>query len=328
MKTNFFLFNDSFRFYNDQKEQVGSRYLNSVFMRRSAATDILDHFLKGLKNLPLHKMLQVSMDGPNVNWKFIELLEEHLWNNDQAAHDFPRFLHLGSCSLHIVHGALNTGHDQAKWQIDTVLSSAYWLFKDSPARRAKYIEHTGKACFPEKFCRTRWLENVGPATKLVENYESLKSFVENVKDPRRKSLKSWLRLEAAFKKPYLKAQLYFFISIAKLVEPFLRRFQSDKPLSILLYEELHDVMRSVMKRIVKPDVLKAAKTGRQLMLIDLLEKKTKTLLDPEEIDLGYGASREIKPMKEEIGELRAAQEKKPSKEKKEKLERMERLYNE
>lgn len=41
-----------------------------------ATSDILHSFKQGIKPLSVNKLLQVSMDGPNVNWKFLKLLCE------------------------------------------------------------------------------------------------------------------------------------------------------------------------------------------------------------------------------------------------------------
>lgn len=65
-------------------------------MNGTKAEDILDSFLEGLKPLNINKMIQVSMDGPNVNWKFYHLLTE-LEN--------VNVIQSGSCSLPVVHGA-------------------------------------------------------------------------------------------------------------------------------------------------------------------------------------------------------------------------------
>nr|CAD7432543.1 unnamed protein product [Timema monikensis] len=44
----------------------------------STAEELLKHFLDDISPLPLYKLIQVSMDGPNVNLKFITLLQEHI----------------------------------------------------------------------------------------------------------------------------------------------------------------------------------------------------------------------------------------------------------
>ena len=58
------------RYWDTSKNVVVSRYLTSTFMNRATANDIVEKFSSALREVPCEKMLQVSMDGPNVNWKF------------------------------------------------------------------------------------------------------------------------------------------------------------------------------------------------------------------------------------------------------------------
>ena len=47
------------------------------------------------------------MDGSNVNWAFHEDLESYRKIEDPKA---PSLLNIGSCGLHVLHGAYKTGH--------------------------------------------------------------------------------------------------------------------------------------------------------------------------------------------------------------------------
>ena len=53
----------------------------------------------------LENLIQVSMDGPTVNWKMLDLIVEDRNSNET----YPNLLDVGSCSLHVVHGAFRTG---------------------------------------------------------------------------------------------------------------------------------------------------------------------------------------------------------------------------
>jgi len=125
----------------------------------------------------LAKLTQVSMDGPSVNWKFLETLQTSL--HPDAAD--PQLLGLGSCGLHVIHGTFQTGHKAADWTINEMLRGLYGLFKDSPARRADYMAVTGNKVFPKKFCQVRWLVNVDVATRAMEVLPHVTKYVESVK---------------------------------------------------------------------------------------------------------------------------------------------------
>ncbi|CAH0562856.1 unnamed protein product [Brassicogethes aeneus] len=120
-------------------------------MTGATSQDILKHFKEGIKPLHLNKLLQISIDGPNVNWKFVKLLCEE---------EEITLLEIGSCGLHVVHGAFQTGHNSVKWMVIDALSSFYFLFKDSLARRAAFTKLTNQTVFPLKYCRVRWVESV------------------------------------------------------------------------------------------------------------------------------------------------------------------------
>ena len=61
-------------YWDDVLNRVCTRYLDSTFVCRSRSDDLLEHFLLGLQSLDKVKLIQVSMDGPNVNWAFFEEL--------------------------------------------------------------------------------------------------------------------------------------------------------------------------------------------------------------------------------------------------------------
>ena len=64
------------------------------------------------------KMIELSMDGPNINWKVFDLLKSH-----RREAEWSPLMNLQSCSLHIVHGAFQTGNKATDWQIDIVLKA-------------------------------------------------------------------------------------------------------------------------------------------------------------------------------------------------------------
>lgn len=63
------------RFYDETKNEVTTQYLTSSFLSTASAIDILQGFKASLGHLSLSKIFQTSMDGPNVNWAFIDRLK-------------------------------------------------------------------------------------------------------------------------------------------------------------------------------------------------------------------------------------------------------------
>ena len=141
------------------------------------------------------KLLQVSMDGPNVNWKLLRLLEEE--RNSSPA---PKLLNLGSCGLHVLLGAYGHGQKQSEWELDLFLKNCFSIFKRSPARRSDYLQandihvsHEGRDksyLFPLKFCGHRWLENSKSLNRILEIFDKLKNYFSWLETQRRQQIQS------------------------------------------------------------------------------------------------------------------------------------------
>ena len=93
-----------FRYWNEAPKQVNTQFFDSRFLKRPNAKNLFDCLMSSLKNLLLERLLQLSMDGPNTNWSVLKLLHE-----DRCEKDYPNIIDIGSCSLHVVHGAFKSG---------------------------------------------------------------------------------------------------------------------------------------------------------------------------------------------------------------------------
>ena len=76
-------------------------------------------------------------------------------------------LSVGFCGLLGINGALKTGHVTVKWKVQFLLRSFYKLFRDSPARRADYINWAESELFLNKLCSVGWIENVDVCQKSI-----------------------------------------------------------------------------------------------------------------------------------------------------------------
>ena len=149
-------------------------YIGSAFMGHGDAVNCLENLLGVLYELDyVHKLIQLGMDGPNVNWKLHFLLKEKRLSKD---HESPILLEVGSCSTHVLHGAYNTAQSVTDCGLVKILKSCYSIFKDSPARRSDYLaahstQHTKVKIHhlsPLKCCWHRWLGNVKCLDRAVE----------------------------------------------------------------------------------------------------------------------------------------------------------------
>ena len=138
------------RFWDVNANRVKNRYFGSSFLGHTTSKDLLTHFNDVVKDLEPSKLYQISMDGPNVNLKFFDDFSRSF-----AENNLHSLVNIGVCSLHVVHGSLKSGEEITQWGLKKILSSAYRILHDSPARREDYNSVTGSSLYPFKFCSTR-----------------------------------------------------------------------------------------------------------------------------------------------------------------------------
>ena len=167
------------RFWDPVENEVCIRNFTSAFLGKTKAVDLLGTFKNSLDDFSLEKMVQVSMDVPNVNLRFFKGLKTYLKTlENQAA-----LLDIGSCGLHVCHNSYKGAIIATTWDIVQFLRCVYNIFKDVPTRRALYIEYTQSNLFSLKFgATTRWLENEHVAGRALDMLPSLRKFVISAKE--------------------------------------------------------------------------------------------------------------------------------------------------
>jgi hypothetical protein len=243
------------RFWDEDKNLTVTRYLGSQFLGHCTAKDLLNRLKEATKHLDTSKILQVSMDGPNVNHKFYR---DYVADRKVAEPDSPDLLDLGSCGLHVIHGAFKTGATVTGWKIDSLLRSLWYLFSDSPARRADYTASTGSEIFPLQFCSTRWIEDVIVGERVVAIWKDVCAYVNALSaGPKAKvpNSASYSCVAKAVNDPLTLPKVHMFISVAKSLMPFLEAFQTDAPMVPFLSSELHKLLCEILDKIVTKKVL-------------------------------------------------------------------------
>ena len=111
-----------------QAAEVATRYYTSILMGHASAADLLKHIDTAVVKVSKNRIVQIGMDGPNVNWKLFEDLQTQLLSDTDK-----QMLNVGSCGLHTIHGAYRDGTKATKWNTECsecFLSSCFYLFKD------------------------------------------------------------------------------------------------------------------------------------------------------------------------------------------------------
>ena len=97
------------------------------------------------KHLDQQNFLQLSVDGPSINWNVLDIVSEKRIENE-----FEQLVVIGSCSQHVLHGVFKNGVTITKWDLRKILKSVLYLFHDSPARRDIYMHEGETDVFPLK----------------------------------------------------------------------------------------------------------------------------------------------------------------------------------
>ncbi|KAE8749481.1 hypothetical protein FOCC_FOCC003747 [Frankliniella occidentalis] len=277
------------RFWDPVTDLVSTRYLSSVFLQKATAKDLRLGIKEAIGPEIEKKMLQISMDGPSVNFSMLKDYQKEL----KEDHGGTTLVDIGSCGLHVVHGAFKTGVETTTWELKEFLISLHYLFYKSPARRGHFTKTTGSMEFPVPFCFTRWVENDKAGSRAIAMLPHLRTWVEEVQregraNPLNKGHKNFDRVTRALNDRLLLPKLSFFVSTAKMVEPFLTKFQSDDPMAPLLFREIESLTIELLERVVKKNVLHAASR-----VIDV-KLKDDNLVVAKDFDLGFATKAAIR----------------------------------
>ncbi|KAE8740587.1 hypothetical protein FOCC_FOCC013887 [Frankliniella occidentalis] len=279
------------KFWSSSTNEVVTRYFDSAFLGRSRSPDLVAGFCSKFRGEQLDRLLMIAMDGPNVNFKFLREISVHLTAGDP---DKPKLLEMGSCGLHVVHNSFKEGVKATGWGLVTYLRATYNVFKDVPARRAKYTEWTGSKKFPSKYCAVRWLNNAATADRGRDILPNMIEFVDKVeeggRDDKIKST-SFSQVAKAVKDQLLGPKLAFFAFVARLVEPFLTAYQTNKPMAPYLHTDLSALVRDLYKLFVKKEYLKSKSD-----VCDVDVTKEENLIPAQEFSLSFSVKDALNKM--------------------------------
>ncbi|XP_074643983.1 uncharacterized protein LOC141900835 [Tubulanus polymorphus] len=264
-----------------------------------------EKFSSKLNGTPYVMLFDESLNDHNQK----KQLDVHLryWDNNKVVTseyvktEFNKestLLNIGSCGLHIVHNSFKAGSTKSGWDIETLLRSLYSLFKDSPARREDYETVTGSSIFPMKFCAHRWLDNIPAVERAVEIWTSIQKYVlyveTKLKNSEKPTCKAYVEVKNAASDDVVIPRFYAFLSIAKILRPFLVDFQSDRPLMPFMASQFFIILRSLMKRFIKGDLMKDADNLSKLLAIDVESSNNYRI--HTDIDVGHIAEKKLKEL--------------------------------
>ena len=251
------------RFIKDGKVEM--RYLGSAFLGYTTAADLKRNFDEATKDLDKRKMIQVSMDGPNVNWKLLSSIVDERQSND----DYPQLLDIGSCSLHVIHGAFWKGMNKTNWGIDSILKALHNLFDKSLAK---------------------WLEDKKVADRALEIRSHITTYISEILKKLKHKIpatSSFVTVRSAVHDPLMPAKLAFFASTASIMLPYLQIFQSDAPLVPFVISELQTLLEMLMGKFVKWKELEKLDSASKISQFDV--SLSEHHVASKDIDVGFAA---------------------------------------
>ncbi|KAL1250475.1 hypothetical protein QQF64_018271 [Cirrhinus molitorella] len=89
-------------------------------------------------------------------------------------------------------------------------------------------------------------------------------------------------VEDAMKDTLIVAKLHFSLTVARLFSPSMKKYQTDEPVMPFLSNDLAELIKSLLRRFIKREILQDITT----LQITKLDKKW---LQPKDIDIGLGA---------------------------------------
>ena len=137
------------RYFDSVDRTVKMRYLDSRFLGHSTHCDLFDQYSITAQVLDNCKMCQISMNGPSVNLKFLQKLQDDRVENEQ-----PALTDIGSCGLHTFHKAFKWGAQSTGCKLKEICGGSYHTLHDSTSRRDDYQSVTNSIIYPLKFCAT------------------------------------------------------------------------------------------------------------------------------------------------------------------------------
>ena len=122
------------------------------------------------------------------------------------------------------------------------------------------------------FCATRWVEDEAVAQRAVKLWPNIVKLVKHwqgLSKSQRPKSKCYQTLVKHHVDKCIPIKLQFFQDIAAQLKGFLQKFQANKPMVPFLESTLVDLLHTMMKMVVKPEVLDEANSSLKLAKLDL-----------------------------------------------------------
>jgi len=98
--------------------------------------------------------------------------------------------------------------------------------------------------------------------------------------------------------PLTSVRQQFFISVAEILQPFLKKFQTNKPIILYLAEELYTLLKTFLERFIKPAVLEKATSQTKLANVDIMVPEN--IVHAKQVVIGLGTNALLKEAEKDM----------------------------
>ena len=148
--------------------QISSHFYTSEYLGRADAGSLHEKLIDCCATIGKQGLLQISLDGPSVNWKTHDLLFTSI---EEKIH--KTMLNIGSCGLHIVHNAFRSGSMETSWEVGQTLSHLTGYLRTHQLGVTTLWQSLDHLC-PKQFSSHRWVENVTVVERALEMWPHVK----------------------------------------------------------------------------------------------------------------------------------------------------------
>lgn len=261
------------KYWDSGSVKAIQRYWGSIFTKNRNPSHLVSLLSHQFKHLDTSRMIQLVMDGSEPNWDFYYSMQTNRENENMS-----KFLDLGNnTSFQLIHDHFQSFANSATSGIKVILKSAYKFFHKCPdmwLAREHYTSEIKGTQYPLPLEKTRWIDNATAVNRLLEIWNDISLLMKFYRDmPRDKqpSSKTFTRLMNSTRDVLMVPKLNFFSYIAGICQPyFSSKNKLDNVSSVSnFYKSLADLMRCLMKLIVKDRVLHDRKTVKDLVGVNL-----------------------------------------------------------
>ena len=246
------------RYWSETSNEVKVKYLTSLMFGSATATIVVKEMMYAFKKLgvPIHLMVSLGMDGPNVNKSIRDKL-----NNIKQEKGLPKLVMCPpNCLIHVCHNSFKKGLEQFGFNAEDLCLNLYYFFKKSPCRKSELYDIEESLGLDDLvvLChvQSRWLSLVPALQLFLAVKEALQKLllVEMPKNDKNMRNAKYMAIKKSLESNDVAIEVEFLISIKPIFDNFMTKFQAEEPMIHLLYSNCEKLLKVAMGRLMKSEV--------------------------------------------------------------------------